>query len=150
MTLASTTTRTAGMFVLHNFVYTSHIKFLMKQRHLRACACSATVKKVIMSTSSSASASVRSLVACLGCGNAIQRSSDRRNLTSATSRHVPLLKRVPTSVLERGGVAEANTGLESFIVGVDRSTAGYLRRKFLRMKKYTSSSRNRLADISST
>ena len=61
-----------------------------------------------------------------GCGQAVQRSSERRNLTSSTSRHVvPLWKTVLGSALERRGIAAAQS--ESMIAELDGT--GYMCRK---------------------
>ena len=66
-------------------------------------------------------------VLCLGCGEGVtvQRSSERRNLTSPSSQHViPLWKEVVGSELQRmGKVAD----LESVVSGSE--AGGYMCRK---------------------
>ena len=82
-----------------------------------------------MATSVSASVgSDRNPVVCLGCGEVVHRSSERRNLTSAASqRVVPLWKTVMDSELERRGHA---ADLVSMVSGVDGNGPGYMYRKF--------------------
>ena len=64
-------------------------------------------------------------VLCLGCGEGVQRSSERRSLTSPSSQHViPLWKEVVGSELQRmGKVAD----LESVVSG--SGAGGYMCRK---------------------